>query len=73
MQKDTAQVDDEFNSSFSNGLPLPFDAKAEQAIPLYLKVEHYLKLSTYLVATALPKLSDPFITPQNLVLFSQHH
>jgi len=55
------QVDDEFNSSFSNGLPLPFDAKAEQSIPLYLRVEHYLKLSTYLVTTALPKLSEPII------------
>ena len=59
------QIDDEFNNSFSNGLPLPFDTKAEQAIPLYLKVEHYLKLSTYLAATALPKLSEPIIQSKN--------
>ena len=59
------QIDDEFNNSFSNGLPLPFDTKAEQSIPLYLKVEHYLKLSTYLAATALPKLSEPIIQSKN--------
>ena len=59
------QIDDEFNNSFSNGLPLPFDTKAEQAIPIYLKVKHYLKLSTYLAATALPKLSEPIIQSKN--------
>jgi len=55
------QVDDEFNNGFSNGLAIPFDDKAEQTLPLYLKVEHYLKVSTYLVETALPTLSAPII------------
>jgi len=63
--KTIEQVDEDFNHSFSNGLPLPFDAKAEQTIPLYLKVEHYLKLSTYLVATALPKLTPPIVQAKN--------
>ncbi|MFP3279177.1 MAG: hypothetical protein RXP92_02625 [Candidatus Micrarchaeota archaeon] len=63
--KTIEQVDEEFNNGFSNGLPLPFDSKAEQAIPLYLKVEHYLKLDTYLVATALPRLSEPIIQSKN--------
>jgi len=55
------QVDDEFNNGFSNGLPIQFDSKAEQFLPLYLKVEHYLRISTYLVAIALPKLSQQII------------
>jgi len=59
--KTIEQVDEDFNHSFSNGLAMPFDAKAEQTIPLYLKVEHYLKLSAYLVAIALPKLTPPII------------
>ena len=59
------QVDDEFNNSLSNGLPLPFDAKAEQSIPIYLKVEYYFRLSTYLVSTVLPKLSEPVIQSKN--------
>jgi ElaB/YqjD/DUF883 family membrane-anchored ribosome-binding protein len=61
------QIDDEFNKSFSNGVPISFDAKAEQAIPLYLKVEHYLKLSTYLTASLMPKLADPIIQSKDKI------
>ena len=55
------QIDKEFNYNFSNGLPIPFDEKSKQIIPIYLKIEHYLKVKVYLITTILPKLSEPII------------
>jgi len=57
----TQQIDEEFNYNFSNGLPIPFDEKSKQLIPIYLKIEHYHKLEVYLISTILPKLAEPII------------
>ena len=55
------QIDEEFNYNFSNGLPIPFDKKSEQIIPVILKIEHYFRLNIYLISSILPKLSEPII------------
>jgi len=57
----STQIDEEFNYNFSNGLSIPFDEKSKQIIPIYLKMEHYLKVMIYLISTILPKLSEPII------------
>jgi len=59
------QVDDEFNNRFSKGMFIPFDAKAEKTIPLYLKVEQYLKISSYIIDMFMPKLSEPIINAKD--------